>query len=334
MRKLATIETIAAIKPHPNADRLELATIRDWQVCVEKGTYTAGDQCVYCEIDSIMPQRPEYEFLAVRHYRIKTIKLRGMLSQGIVFPMSVLPIGGSAHDPTHEFHIGDDVTEMLGITLYMPPCSLSLGNDTLSDFPSFIPKTDEERVQNCWPLVKTNKPRLWVGTEKLEGTSMTVYWKNDHFGVCSRNTELRQSNGNAHWDTAIKLNLEFKLKEYGKNIALQGELIGPKIQGNPYKLAEPRWRVFSVYNIDTKQYYGYGTALNILTELRLNPVPLIYPCASLLHFDTIDDLLAASDGPSMINPGTRREGIVWRTVTHDRISFKAVSNAYLLSSKF
>ncbi len=149
MRKLATIATIDQILPHPNADTLELAKIRGWQVVVKKGEFQSGDLCVYCEIDAVMPERPEFEFLRDRKFRIKTIRLRGELSQGICFPLSILPMGEVYLEPLE----GDDVTEALGIQLHQPPIPACLSGDVNGVFPSFIPKTDCERIQNhSWIL--------------------------------------------------------------------------------------------------------------------------------------------------------------------------------------
>jgi RNA ligase (TIGR02306 family) len=149
MRKLATIETLHDVRPHPNADSLELATIRGWQVVVKRGEFQSGDRCVYCEIDSVLPDRSEFQFLRDRKFRIKTIKLRGELSQGICFPITILNSGSELRRiRDQQLSEGSDVTELLGVTRYQPPIPACLGGNVEGSFPSFIPKTDCERIQN------------------------------------------------------------------------------------------------------------------------------------------------------------------------------------------
>lgn len=328
MRKLATVETIQSVIPHPNADLLELATVRNWQVCVKKGEFQPGEPCVYCEIDSVLPQKPEFEFLAERKYRIRTIKLRGELSQGIIFPVNILPYWDS-------FVVGDDVTEVLGVTLYEPPSHLSLGGDAIGLFPSFIPKTDEERIQNCWGLFQEHQNRLWVGTEKLDGCSMTLHFHHGEFGVSSRNLQLRDTDGNLYWNFVNKNQLDEKLIQYcqknNRNLALQGELIGPKIQGNRYNLPSHQWHVFNIFDIDQQDYYHHDAMLDTLSELSIPSCPVIKVNQSL-GFSNIKELLEYSDGMSALS-NTMREGIVWRTLDKPRISFKAISNSFLLKNK-
>lgn len=138
-RKLATIETILSINPIPDADNIEVATIRGWNVVIQKNQYNVGDVCVYCEIDSVLPQNPEFEFLRPRGFRIRTIKLRNQYSQGIIFPLSILPEG--------EYLIGDDVTDIIGIVKYEAPIPAELNGIMKGDFPSHSIKTDEDRIQ-------------------------------------------------------------------------------------------------------------------------------------------------------------------------------------------
>jgi RNA ligase (TIGR02306 family) len=169
-RKLATIAKIDEIRPHPNADVLEIVKIRGWQVITKLGEFQPGDLCVYCEIDSVMPERPEFEFLRPRKFRIKTTKLRGKISQGIAFPLSVI---GPEDSINHldEDDIGLDVTELLGVTKYEEPIPANLGGDVKGGFPAHSIKTDEFRVQNLSneEYKKYHDWYLWVATEKLDG---------------------------------------------------------------------------------------------------------------------------------------------------------------------
>ncbi|MBP6640991.1 MAG: RNA ligase (ATP), partial [Bacteroidia bacterium] len=229
MRTLASIQRIKDLAPIPGADAIEKATVLGWQLVVKKGEFQIGDLAVYCEIDSLLPDRPEFEFLKARGMRIRTIRLRGEISQGICFPLSVLPAGT-------EIAEGADVTDILEITKYEPPIPASLAGVMKGGFPSFIPKTDETRVQVLQELLDKFTGTLCYVTEKLDGSSVTYYLKDDEFGVCSRNLELLESDENSLWKVARMLKVEEKLRALGGNHALQGEIVGEGIQGNLYKL--------------------------------------------------------------------------------------------------
>lgn len=140
MRKLASIQRIKALEPIEGADAIERATVLGWQLVVKKDEFRVGELCIYCEIDSILPEKPEFEFLKSRGMRIRTIRLRGQISQGICFPLSFLPAETLIEEDS-------DVTEILGVTKYEPPIPASLAGVMKGAFPSFIPKTDETRVQ-------------------------------------------------------------------------------------------------------------------------------------------------------------------------------------------
>lgn len=336
MRKLATVETIKSIKPHLNADSLELATVRGWQVVVKKGEFQEGQECVYCEIDSVLPPRPEFAFLEPRGYRVRTIKLRGELSQGIIFPASVLPEGGTVN--VSSWIPGDDVTEVIGVKLYEPPVSAHLCGNALGPFPHFIPKTDEERAQNMFDMIKVNANRLWVGTEKLDGASCSIHYLNGNFGVSSRNLQLKETDNNAYWVMVRRMEIEEKLTAYCKkhnaNIAIQGELIGPKVQGNHYGLSNYDYRIFNVFDIDKQDYYNFYSMMDFLDETNLLPCPILHVNQTLDWLTDVNSLLDKSDGNSLVSRNkVTREGIVWRTMDSPRISFKAISNKFLLKSQ-
>lgn len=333
MRKLATLAEIATVRTHPNADSLDLVTIRGWQVVVKRGEFKSGDPCVYVEIDSVLPEWPEFEFLRKNRFRIKTIKLRGELSQGISFPVSIIPSDAGS------FNEGDDLSEVLDIKLYAPPIPACLAGDVEGKFPSFIPKTDCERIQNH-PWLLEDKDRTWVATEKLDGSSATYFWKDGHFGVCSRNWELRDAPNNAYWIAARKYKLEEKLSSLGKNIALQGELIGPKIQGNRYKLDCYEIRFFDFFVIDLSRYLTSHDKRWLLSIMELDQVPVIYSVFNSGDFNnlTVNDVLGFAEGESKIGK-CEREGLVFLPTCEEsdprigRVSFKAISNKFLLKSE-
>ena len=192
VRKLASIQKVIDIKPIEGADRIEVATILGWQLVVKKGEFKIGDYCVYCEIDSILPDKPQFEFLRKKKFRIKTMKMRGQISQGIAFPLSIL--GDETNIGFHinniisntdfeEMCLGQDITEELGITKYELPIPANMAGKVKGNFPSFIPKTSETRIQNIPYILEKYKGTHCYISEKLDGTSVTYYLKDDIFGV-------------------------------------------------------------------------------------------------------------------------------------------------------
>lgn len=329
MRKLATIATIDQILPHPNADSLELAKVRGWQICVKKGEFKEGDLCVYCEIDSLMPERPEFEFLRDRGFRIKTIRLRGELSQGICFPLSVLECCVPVF-----LEDGVNITDALGVQLYQPPMSACLDGDVVGPFPSFIPKTDCERIQNhSWILDELNSLE-WAATEKLNGSSCSAWWKDGELHVASRNWELRANDRNAFWQAARRQGLADKLSS-APGFAIQAELLGPGIQGNRYRVLQPTLFVFDVYDLQQHRYLDFLDYRLFCEQHDLESVPLI---AYGSHLRDLASILREAEGDSELYP-TPREGLVWRPCQErddpriGRVAFKAISNTFLLKQK-
>ena len=331
-RKLASIVTIENLSPIPEADLIEVATVKGWKLVVKKNEFKVGDPAIYCEIDSFLPIREEFEFLRKTSYRkmrdlegfrLKTIKLRGQISQGLLLPVDIL---GDL-----SYQIGDDVTERLGIIKYEPPIPASLIGVAKGPFPSFIPKTDEERIQNLAERYETLKAYRYQVSEKLDGASVTYYYKDGGFGVCSRNLELIEASDNTLWKFAKANNLPQKFAGLERHIALQGEIIGEGIQGNPYRRTGQTVRFFYAYDIDKRTYLSPAEFLSLLDDWELQSVPLLE--SDYLLPETIDDLLTFADGPSELSPAGRRvtrEGLVFRN--EDRtISFKAISNRFLLN---
>jgi len=340
-RKLASVRVISNIQPIPNADKIELVTVDGWNVVVAKDVgHKVGDLVIYCEIDSFLPIREEFEFLRkssykkmgdVEGFRLRTVKLRGQVSQGLILPMSVL------NPPDTNIYVtpfeGLDVTEMLDIVKYEPPIPAELAGKVKGTFPSFIPKTDEERIQNLtseYEEWKYQSKHQFYVTEKLDGSSATFYVKDGEFGVCSRNLELLETEGNTFWKVARELDLENKMKSLGKNISLQGELIGEGIQGNPYKLKGQTIRFFTGYDIDKRERIGFIHFIVMIMDMGLEYVPVINPEFGFLLPDTIEEMLQYAEGKSALNPDTEREGVVVRSLDGS-ISFKAISNKFLLN---
>jgi RNA ligase (TIGR02306 family) len=333
MRKLARIENITNIKNIPNADLIQCAYIGGWPVVIKKDEYSIGDKVIYMEIDSFIPTdlapflskgKEPKEYNGIKGERLRTVKLKGQLSQGLILPLSTI----SNYDVQH-YNIGDDVTNILGIVKYEPPVPACLAGMAKGNFPPFIRKTDEERVQNLNPtmLLDFSNGDYFI-TEKLDGTSFTCYLYNGVFGVCSRNLDLQETDTNTHWIIAKQYDLENKLRSLNRNIAIQGEIIGDGIQGNHYKLHRNTRElyVFNIFDIDNQQYLDFNDFIDIKNELNVNIVPILNVNKNDLF--TCEDYLNYADGKSIINDNVQREGIVVRNVRND-ISFKAISNIWL-----
>ena len=335
-RKLASIQKIREIKPIKDADNIEIVRVNNWDVVSKKCEFKVGDLCIYFEIDSFLPIRDEFEFLRkssykkmldVEGFRLKTMRMRGQLSQGLVMPLSILgDFGWTAYE-------GLDITEKLGVIKYEPPIPAELNGEVKGGFPSFIPKTDEERIQNLTDKFEEWKEQgiLFSETEKLDGTSATFYFNNDEFGICGRNWEYLEAEGNTFFRVARELQLEEKFRSFDENLAIQGELIGEGIQGNPYKIKGQTIRVFNVFDIDNHRRLTPDETTGVLSRIfNLNQVPVINTEFTLP--DTIDELLQHVEGKSVLNPQTNREGSVFRSLD-GKISFKVISNTFLLKNE-
>jgi len=342
-RKLASIRKISDLNPIEGADKIELATIDGWKVVVAKDVnHKVGDLIVYCEVDSFLPIEPEFEFLRKSSYkkmadgnegfRLKTIKLRGQISQGLILPLKDAYVVFKRNTPNidMDWFEGLDVTEMLNIVKYEPPIPAQLSGLVKGNFPSFLKKTDEERVQNLTKEYQNYTLEKFYVTEKLDGSSVTYYVKDGVFGVCSRNLDLLEDENNSMWKFAVTTGLREKMIGLGKNIAIQGEIIGEGIQGNPYKIIGQTVKVFNGFDIDKYDYLSLSELLDLTKVLEVKTVPILDLSFTLP--ETIDELLLTAEGKSMLNIKTEREGLVIRS--HDRkISFKAISNKFLLNEK-
>lgn len=377
-RSLAYIAKITDIQPIPNYDRVELATINDgWRVIISKEDhFIVGDWCIYFEVDSKVPETDErFAFLAKRNFRVKTLKMCGTISQGLVCPIV------NFQEVTH-CSLGEDVGKILGVEYYEPgdndrknySTNRSL-EDRLKDrhkrwyntkivkwllkrewgrkllgrifkkkknnkgFPTFISKTDEERVENMpWVLGNDKK---YVLTEKLDGTSSTYVLERKPFGrfefyVCSRNVRQENENQacyhdyNIYWAMAKKYNIESHLKDYLKVhkdvkwVCIQGESVG-NVQGNPLKLKEDDLYVFNF--IDSK--FGRCGSLEGRDRIigwNMKWVPVLGVGKTQ---DNMEDMKSFATGKSVVNPEVLREGIVYRSLD-GKESFKNVSREYLL----
>lgn len=333
-RKLASVVVIDDLQPIPGADLIEVATVKGWKLVVKKQEFRVGDHAVYCEIDSFLPEKEDFEFLrkssfrtmaGISGFRLKTMRLRGQISQGLLMPVTVL--NGYAYT------LGEDVSARLGIVKYEPPMPASLAGVAKGNFPSFIPKTDEERIQNLSAEYEAYKNETFYVTEKLDGSSATFYFRDGEFGVCSRNLDLLETTDNTFWKIAHRLHLPARLAALDKNIGLQGELIGEGIQGNPYGIKGQTVRFFNAFDIDAYTYLPLPAFREIIRLMGLEHVPILDTAFTLP--DTVDELLLAAEGNSALSPAGKyveREGLVIRSADK-RISFKVISNKFLLNEK-
>ncbi len=332
---MASIRRIDDIVPIEGADAIECAVLGGWKVVVKKGEFTVGNLAVYCEIDSWIPTelapflskgKEPREFEGIKGERLRTVKLRGQLSQGLL-----LPLEPTCANIESELFEGLDVSVPLNIVKWEAPVNAQLAGQVKGNFPSSIPKTDQERVQNLTKEIKAafDNNLLFELTEKLEGSSMTCYLIEQEFGVCSRNLDLKRNDDNTLWKVAIEDKIELKMRIAGlDNHAIQGELVGPGIQGNIYKLSKPMFFVFDIYDIKKGAYMNPVERQAMIKVLQLNHVPILTNDKDL-GIGTVDELLVWAEGKSFLNGKQEREGIVFKQIDGG-MTFKAISNKYLL----
>lgn len=345
-RKMATIRRIDELNTIEGADKIEVATVGGWKVVCQKGLYTVGDLAVYCEIDSFIPTAIAPFLTKDGHYpktyegvegeRLRTMKLRGQLSQGLLLPAFNDATGTYLMiytDEAGEYSLtvaeGDDVTDALGITRYEPPMSAQLAGVARGNFPIQIPKTVQERCQNLKREIAGSIGTAFEVTEKLDGSSMTVYLLDGVFGVCSRNLDLKESEGNTFWRVARELDLETKMRDVADNFAIQGELVGEGIQKNIYGIKGQEFHVYDMYDILVGAYMPPAQVFNNCEKFGLHHCPVLDDNCLLTENDTVDRLLELAEGKSMLNNKTEREGLVYKSV-NGGFSFKAISNKFLM----
>uniref|UniRef100_A0AAT9TSL0 RNA ligase n=1 Tax=Pseudomonas phage JS TaxID=3015289 RepID=A0AAT9TSL0_9VIRU len=372
-RVLARVVRIDDVKTHPNADSLDLALVGGWQCVIKRGEYQAGDLAIYIEVDSMVPvDNPIFEFLRGRNMverdgkeysRIKTMKLRKELSQGLIVPVH------SAGSP--EPKVDEDVTDRMGILKYVKPseqAAINGGNKgdrtgtSKLGFPNFFPKTDQARVQNIQMAYDQahQKGEKFEVTFKLDGSSLTIWHKDGEVGVASRNVGFRLEDEKIGFFTAIKnffkgrgwkrvikkdsnhftamaeeLNLGERLRYFGLNIALQGELVAPNIQGNFEGVDKPEYYVYDIYNISDSRYCLPAERLAILNTLnQLGGETVKHVPVYMWDVGVPKDMqlvIKMASGESALN-GKYREGLVFKSMSRD-FSFKVISNEYLLKEE-
>ena len=362
MKNLASIQKILWKKEIKGADNIELVGVLGWQVVTKKNQFQIGDLCVYIQIDTVVPDKPEFQFLKERNFRIRTIKLKKELSQGILFKIEEV-----LHTTDYsKFREGEDVTTILEIKKYEKPDNnpikyekprmpkiwykkliyLLRYNILYKAFPYLRPKTrspfptnlvsitDEERIQNIPKILKKYQGKEFVVSYKLDGSSITIIHNkvlgSSKYRICSRRFELHDTKND--WYRVFKeTNFEnhiVKLVNHYKtnDLIIQGEAIG-KFNGNYHNLQRDDIRVFNIYvnGIKLKQ----NEILDVCKQWNI-PVCPLYKKIILNH--SLEEILKISDIPDILNPKVPVEGLVWRCI-EDNFSFKVINNKYLLKEK-
>jgi len=345
---LATIQKIRSLEPIEGADKIELAKMEglEWQVVVQKGLHKIGDSVCYIQIDTICPEAPWSEFLRDRHFRVRTIRLRKQLSQGLIVPLRDIYSGDN--NPGLFQQAGTDITIDSGVIKYEKPIPANLRGKIRGSFPTHLcPKTDEPRIQNCSRILEELADVPVYITVKMDGTSATYINHNGDGHVCSRNMDLKgpeertfheqgeqqAEKPNVYWEIEQRYDILNKLKLKG-NYAVQGEICGEGIQGNKIGLKGTDFFAFNVYNVDEHRYLNFHEFQLFCNELGLKMVPVLE--YSVILTKRFDEVLLMADG--QYPNGTPREGIVIRPTIEqtsevlkgERASFKVVSNAFLL----
>lgn len=356
MRELVTIRKISEINPIPNADAIEVATVDGWQVVTKKNEFNLGDNCVYFEIDSFLPESDErFSFLMKNGVRtqdgisghvLRTVELRGQISQGLVLPLgtpenTIFPEIWEylfVHNMDDTSPYLADFSQLLGVVKWDPPIPAELAGHVEGPFPGFIPVTDQIRIQNV-PKFLEDKDDFYEVTMKLDGSSMTAFVKDGKLGVCSRNWQLKISEENAG-NTFVRYLKESGLGEamlkFGDNFAVQGELMGPGIQKNRENFRMHQFFIYDIFDIDTQQFLPsvirrqLAGILMKATGNVVNHVPIIEQSIRLGDIGSLPNMLKYAEGPSMNHK--IREGLVFKREDGKR-SFKVISNKYLLGEK-
>ena len=349
-RKLVTIRKVSKILPIENADLIELALIDGWQCVVKKGEFKTGAFGLFFEIDSFLPIEERYEFLRKSSYkklpdgsegfRLKTVKLKRKLSQGLLLPLSLFP-------EIKKPEVDKDYAEILKVVKYEPPLPANLRGIAKGLFPSFIKKSDQERIQNLPEFFVIHKDMEFEMTEKEDGSSATYYCLDGAFGYCSRNLELKEEGENTYLKIAQELGLKEtfsqltgKFSQSKGNFAIQGEIVGEGINKNHLKIKGAEFHVFDIYDIDTQRLLLPEERMFLIKHMnnpKIKHIPILKPSVKIFQIcKTMQELLVYAKGKSFFNPSTEREGLVFKSLKFDDngqvISFKVVNNDYLLKS--
>jgi len=339
MRSLASIQEISDIKPIENADAIELVVIKGWQCVAKKSEFRKGDLCIYFEVDSFLPIDKRYEFLRKTSYRnnehmgegfrVRTITMRGELSQGLALPL--------ASFPEISPELGLDVSNQLNVKKWEQPESATSSGIEIGEKPFGIPTTDETRLQSMPEFLDAFNGIPYYVTTKMDGTSCTIYHNDGEVGVCGRNKEYKEDTDTCSmWQWVYKHKIKEKLMDLAENIAIQGEFCGAGIQKNRLKLMEPNLYVFDI--VVLREGGGPGKKMGLADlqrycdQLGLDMVP-VEEVGDYFNY-TLEELLEKAKG--QYSSGLDKEGIVIRaqepghnsSINH-KMSFKVINNDFL-----
>ena len=329
-RKMAWIAKIDEVSPIPNADSIEAYRVGGWWVVDKKSAYKVNDICVYVSVDSWVPTElapfltkgsEPREYNGVKGERLRTVRLRNTLSQGLLIPA----LG--------TFSEGTDMTEALGIQKWEAPVPAQLAGQVRGMFPSWGKRTDAERCQNITTEITEayNNDVKFEVTIKLDGTSMSAGIGPDgEFHVCSRNLSLKLDQiGNTYVDVAKMYNLEDKMRSLGRPLMISGECLGEGIQKNQEKIKGHDFYVFNIWDPVRGEYISSEERMIIVRELGLKHAPVIHDSVTLrdLGLETVEQILKFAEGPSL--NAASREGVVFKSIDGS-FKFKAVSNSWLI----
>jgi len=324
----ATIEVVSKVVNHPNADRLDICTILGYECVTKRDQFKEGDIVVYVRPDSVFPDSEwAIEYKKYAKDRIKSIKIRGFWSEGVIIPFEVFP--EVTKEVLKDYLVGDDVSELLWISHYEPPAPKDLS--AKGGLPFGIPYTDEERWENYTPS-KLPYGELVDLFLKVDGQSNSFYYflLQKLFGVLGRKLELKMEFNNNYTAHVTRYDIENKLRDFcekhERSIAIRGESYGTGIQTmniNPHSKLSNGWAMFSVYLIDERRYARKGEPfyfLNVAKELELPTVKLLEENVIL----TPELIQKYSVGLTTID-GKPFEGVV---VQHGNGSFKIINKEY------
>jgi len=315
--ELASYETITEILPIEGADRIEIARVQGWQSVIKKGEYKVGDGVIFVPIDTVLQPRVWNEFLwdkndPTKPIRVKTVKLRGTVSQGLIFPRSLISaqeIWDHSDDPEEDTSIAG----MLGITKYEKPIPANLRGEVAGNFPTqFISRTDEDNLLSNIKVLEELKASAFVRvTLKMDGTSVTYIKDHEgNFKVCSRNLELRETPDSVYWQMAKKYQIESYLP---LGTAVQGEICGPGIQGNPAGLQQLSFFHFNVKDLSTGVYKEAQDVMKSDFSHMCLSVPFVESfTASEIPNLTLEKLQTLANEMTYVKNGKPAEGIVIR----------------------
>lgn len=314
MTKLAQITKILSLSPIEGADKIETATVLSWEIVVRKGLYTVGDLVIFVAPDTIIPKRfLDESYTGDETVRLKTVRLRGQYSAGVILPIREFLKG--------DFEDDDDVTETLGVRKYEKPIAACLAGVCKGNFPTHIvPKTDEDNYKSYPRAIDELKTEGFadehvVALIKADGSSGTFFVEPEtqEFEACSRNLRLKESEGNAFWKIARKYNIEEIIRKSGANLAIQGEIVGGKIQNNPMGLSDIEIRVFLIKNLDTHTWFSWDETAQFCLENDLPHVDEVGRWKASDVPEKIRDIQELSNNLKYPTNGKPAEGIVLRT---------------------